>query len=150
MQKNKKEKNICIRVPENRNNLTLEYLTLLPISLNYFNMEQIEHINRIELQGYVGTVRANEYNGTRVANFTVATELLYKTREGAAASETTWHNVVAWDGKGMPDLDRIAKGVPVNVTGRLRVNKYTSPDGTEKYFYEVLANRVNILRNDRT
>jgi len=112
-------------------------------------MEQIEHINRIELQGYVGTVRANEYNGTRVANFTVATELLYKTREGAATSETTWHNVVAWDGRGMPDLDRIVRGVPVNVTGRLRINKYTSPDGVEKYFYEVLANRVNILRDDR-
>ena len=52
-------------------------------------MEQIEHINRIELQGHVGTVRANEYNGSMVVNFTLATELLYKSREGIATAETT-------------------------------------------------------------
>ena len=41
-------------------------------------MEHIEHINRIELQGHVGTVRMNEYNGSKVVNFSLATELLYK------------------------------------------------------------------------
>lgn len=109
-------------------------------------MEHIEHINRIELQGHVGIVRTNEHNGSRVANFTLATELMYKSREGVAVSETTWHNVVAWDGNQMPDLDKIVKGTPVNVTGRLRVNRYTSADGVEKQFYEVLANKVRLLR----
>lgn len=109
-------------------------------------MEQIEHINRIELQGHVGTVRSNEYNGSMVVNFTLATELLYKSREGAATAETTWHNVVAWEGKEMPDLNRITKGTPVNVTGRLRLNRYTTAEGIEKTFYEILANRIRILR----
>lgn len=48
----------------------------------------------------------------------------------------------------MPDLQRIVKGTPVNVCGRLRSSKYTSADGTEKYFYEVLAQRVRILNED--
>lgn len=112
-------------------------------------MEHIEHINRIELQGHVGTVRLNEHNESMVANFTLATELLYKSREGVATSETTWHNIVAWSGKEMPDLNRIVKGTPVNVIGRLRVNRYTTSDGIEKQFYEVLASKVRILK-DRT
>jgi len=49
----------------------------------------------------------------------------------------------------MPDLDLIVKGTPVYVTGRLRINKYTSADGTEKQFYEVMANKVRILKENR-
>ncbi len=107
----------------------------------------MEHINRIEIQGMVGSVRANEYNGSKVANFTVATEVLYKTREGAV-SETTWHTVVVWESKENPDVHKITKGMPVNVVGRLRTSKVTNIDGTEKIYYEVLASRVRILRDE--
>lgn len=110
-------------------------------------MEHFEHINRIELQGRVGTVRTNEYNGSKVANFSLVTDLLYKSKEGLASSETTWHNIVVWEGKDTPDLDKITKGEPVNVIGRLRVSRYTSADGTEKQFYEVLAGKVTLLRD---
>lgn len=102
----------------------------------------MEHINRIELQGRVGNIRTNIVGDTKVANFSLATDYLYKTRDGAAISETTWHNVVAWSGKNMPDLDRIEKGTPLHLTGRLRTSRYTSADGTEKQFYEVLAYRI--------
>lgn len=108
----------------------------------------MESINRIELQGYVGTVRANEHNNCRVVNFSLATELLYKSREGNAISETTWHNIVAWsDKENMPDLSKIVKGTPLHVTGRLRIIRYTSQDGVEKQFYEVLANRIRIIES---
>ena len=110
-------------------------------------MEQFEHINRIELQGYIGTVRTNEYNGSKVVNFTMITEHLYKTREGSAVNEQTWHNIVAWNCKDIPNTDQIEKGIPVNVTGRLRVNRYTTEDGTEKQYYEDLANKVKILKD---
>lgn len=108
-------------------------------------MEHIEHINRIELQGIVGTVRANEHNGSKVVNFTMVTDFLYKTREGGAANEGMWHNIVAWSGRDIQDLDKIEKGAPVYVTGRLRINRYTSADGSEKQFHEVMANKVRVL-----
>ena len=107
----------------------------------------MDHINRIELQGLVGNVRTNEHNGTKVANFSLATDILYKTRDGAA-SETTWHNIVAWEGKDIPDVYRIAKGMPVYVCGRLRTTKVTGIDGTEKTYYEVLAIKVKVLQED--
>ena len=109
-------------------------------------MEHIEHINRIELQGHVGTVRTKEHNGSKVANFTLATEVMYKSRDGIAVSETTWHNIVAWESNQIPDLDKVTKGTPVNIIGRLRENRYTSSDGVEKQYYEVLASKIRFLR----
>ncbi len=108
-------------------------------------MEHIEHINKIELQGRVGTVRVNEHNGSKVVNFTMVTDFLYKTREGGAVNESMWHNIVAWKGRDIQDLDRIGKGVHVYVTGRLRINRFTSEDGTEKQYYEVMAGKVRVL-----
>lgn len=108
-------------------------------------MEQ--HLNRIELRGRVGTVRTNEVNGSKVANFSVVTEYLYKTREGNAVSETTWFNVTAWDGKDMPNLDMISKGKPIYVSGRMRTSRYTSAEGVEKQFYEILAYKVRFIDN---
>ena len=107
----------------------------------------MDHINRIELQGRVGFVRANEFNGSKVANFSLATDILYKTREGVAVSETTWHNIVAWENKDMRDVGSISKGMPVHVVGRLRTTRYTNADGVEKTFYEVMAQKLRILED---
>lgn len=108
----------------------------------------MEHINRIEIQGRVGTVRTNIVNETMVANFSVATDYLYKGKDGTGVSETTWHNVVAWAGKEMPDLRRVTKGTPVYVSGRMRTSKYTTSEGVEKHFYEILAYKVRILGDE--
>lgn len=108
----------------------------------------MEHINRIELQGRVGMVRTNIVGETMVANFSLVTEHLYKTRDGGAVNETTWHYIVAWEGKDMADLTLITKGTAVNVSGRLRASRYTVADGTEKHLYEVVANRIRLLRED--
>ena len=108
-------------------------------------MEQIDYINKVELQGRVGTVRTNEVNGSKVANFSMITEYLYKTRDGAAVNEGVWHNIVAWSSKEIQNIDKIEKGVAVHVTGRLRTNRYTSSDGAEKLYYEVMASKVTVL-----
>ena len=108
----------------------------------------MQHITRIEIQGRVGTVRTNIVNDTMVANFSVATDYLYKSKDNSGVSETTWHNVVVWASKDMPDLRRITKGTPVYVCGRMRTSKYTTSEGTEKYFYEIMANKLRILKNE--
>lgn len=105
----------------------------------------MEHINRIEIQGRVGSVRTNIVGDNMVANFSIVTEYLYKTRDGGAVNEATWHQVTAWEGRDMPDLSLITKGTALNVTGRLRSTRYTSADGTEKHSYEIVAGRIFIL-----
>ena len=108
----------------------------------------MEHLNKIELRGRVGTIRTNEFNGSKVANFSVVTEHLYKTRDGGAANETTWHQITAWEGRDMPDLGIITKGTQLNVTGRLRTFKYTNAEGQERQLYEVVANKIRLITDD--
>lgn len=108
----------------------------------------MEHINKIEIQGRIGTVRSNVINDRKVVNFSVATDYLYKGKDGLGISETTWHNIVAWENKDMPEFDRIQKGTAVNVCGRLRTSRYTSADGTDKTYYEIYANRIKILNEE--
>lgn len=108
----------------------------------------MDHINRIELQGRVGTVRTNIIGENMVANFSLVTEHLYKTRDGGAANETTWHQITAWEGKDMPDLSTITKGMQLNVIGRLRTFRYTNAEGQERQLYEVVAYKIRIVTED--
>ena len=107
----------------------------------------MDYINRIEIQGRVGTVRTNVAGENMVANFSLVTEHMYKSRDGNAVNETTWHHVVAWEGRDMPDLKTIEKGLLLNVKGRVRFTKYTASDGTEKQIYEILASSIKAIGN---
>ncbi len=108
----------------------------------------MEHLNKIELRGRVGTLRTAEVNGNKVANFSVVTEFLYKSRDGNAVSETTWFNVTAWNNKDMPDFSRMTRGMPIYVCGRMRSSKYTSAEGQEKQLYDILAHKVKFLNEE--
>lgn len=108
----------------------------------------MDYINRIELQGRVGTVRTNVVGEAMVAHFSMVTEYLYKTRDGGAANEVTWHNVTAWESREMPDLRSLTKGMAVHVIGRQRTTKYTATDGTERQMNEIAAQKIRILTED--
>ena len=108
----------------------------------------MEHINRIELKGRVGTVRSNTVNESRVVNFSLVTDLLYRNRNGEPISEATWFNVVAWEGKEIFDLHKVEKGASVHLIGRMRTTKYTNSEGVEKQFYEVLATKMRISEEE--
>lgn len=108
----------------------------------------MENINRIELKGRIGSVRSNTHNESKVANFTLVTEFFYKTRGGEVVTETTWFNVVAWEGKEIQDVSRIEKGAAAHVTGRMRTTRYTTEEGIERQYYEVMASKVRIVEED--
>lgn len=107
----------------------------------------MEDVNRIELQGQVGRdARIVTVGDTTVARFNLATSEIYKDRNGVTKVETTWHSVTAWKGKNMPDFSSIVKGCTVHVVGRLRQSRYTTAEGKEEIFYEVLARSVDIVK----
>ena len=108
----------------------------------------MNHINKIELQGRVGTIRTNIVGDNMVAGFSLVTEYLYKSRDGGAVNETTWHQITAWEGKDMPDLSTITKGMPLHVTGRLRTFRHTNSEGVEKQLYEVVASKIRVLTEE--
>ena len=107
----------------------------------------MEQLNRIELRGNVGNIRVSNVGGNQVARLSLATNYMYKAKDGEAVVETTWHNIVAWSGKGMPEFSAISKGRPLYVCGRLKIYRYTGNDGIEKQIYEVIANRMSVVED---
>ena len=109
------------------------------------------NINKIELQGCIGSVRLSAFNGKNAARLSVATNYIYKSKEGEAVIETTWHSVSAWEnGRGIKGLDTLKKGDCVHVRGRVRTVKYTDSEGQERTSCEVVATSVKLLREKQT
>lgn len=107
----------------------------------------MEHLNRMQIRGTVGSVRLNTVVGSKVANFSVSTDYCYKSLEGMFVCETTWHNVVCWQNTCDVDLEQIDKGCNVFVEGRLRTTRYTCSNGSEKVLYELIASRVELVKD---
>ena len=105
----------------------------------------MEQLNSVTLRGIIGSVRVQDIQDRKVANFTVATNFAFKGRDGEAIIETTWHNVTAWSGGKTADLANLQKGQCVEVHGRLRNQRYTSSDGTERSSVDILAREVKVL-----
>jgi single-strand DNA-binding protein len=105
----------------------------------------MEFLNRIEIRGVVGRAEINTFNGTQVCNFSVVTEYSTRDRDGNPDVDITWFNVSAWQGPSMPDFYEVQKGTWVEVSGRLRIRKYTTQDNEERQSMDILARTVKMV-----
>lgn len=105
----------------------------------------MEQLNKVQLRGYIGSIRVQTVGCSKVARFTVATNYAYRGQDGCAVIETTWHNVTAWEGNSIHDLDSLKKGDAIDVIGRLKNQRYTSADGTERSSVEILASSLKVI-----
>ena len=104
----------------------------------------MEFKNKIEIAGIVGNANVTEVGGTKVVRFSVCTEYMYKSRDGSPVIDVTWFNCSAWEKSTLPPFDKIVKGTPVSLVGRVRHHKYTV-DGIERTTFEVLVKDMEIL-----
>ncbi|MDQ1296581.1 MAG: single-strand DNA-binding protein [Bacteroidota bacterium] len=88
-------------------------------------------------------------SGKKVANFTLATKDDYKNTEGQKVSETTWHNIVAWNGLAEIASKFLKKGREVAVEGRINYKTYEDKQGTTKYFTEIVLSDLLLLRSSK-
>ncbi len=102
-------------------------------------------MNRIEIRGIIGSVNVKDIGDTKVANISVATDYAYKSQDDSIVIETTWHNVVAWEGKEIQNLDQLEKGSFVHICGRLRNRKYVASDGSERAVCDIVAQSVELV-----
>lgn len=107
--------------------------------------ERLIQLNRVELRGNVGSVHRTKTGDIETIRFSLVTNYVYKAKDGNPVIETTWHNIVVWQGRNMPDLGRLDKGIGVYLTGRIRSSKYTAADGSEKTGFEIIAAEIEIL-----
>jgi len=105
--------------------------------------------NRVMLIGNLGMdpeVKTTE-TGKKVTHFTIATSDGYKNADGQKVSETTWHNIVAWNGLADVAGKYLKKGKEVAVEGRIVYRTYEDKKGVTKNITEIVLNDLLLLRN---
>ena len=117
------------------------------VSKTVITDKTMEFLNRIEIQGVVGSVKITPVGDTRVARFSVCTETTYKGTAGIVI-DCCWFQVSAWESEKITCLDQIEKGKAVRVSGRVRVQRYTDNEGIERQCWEVMAREVELMKED--
>lgn len=84
-------------------------------------------------------------SGKKVARFTIATNDTYKNQKGEKVTNTSWHNIVAWDK--LADIlgQYVEKGMEIALEGKLTTRNYIDKDGNKKYITEIVANEMLML-----
>ncbi len=103
--------------------------------------------NKVQLIGNLGSKPAikNTENGKKLAQFSVATNEVYRNAKGDKVTETQWHRVIAW-GKVAEIAEKyLDKGKEVAIEGKLINRSYTDKDGNKKYISEVQVNELLML-----
>jgi single-strand DNA-binding protein len=105
--------------------------------------------NRVTLIGNLGhdpEIKTIE-SGKKVAHFTLATDDTFKNGDGQKVKETTWHNIVAWNGLADIAGKYLKKGKEVAVEGRIVYKTYEDKKGVTKSSTEIVLSDLVLLRN---
>jgi single-strand DNA-binding protein len=103
--------------------------------------------NKVQLIGYLGNAPEikNTESGKKLAHFSIATNETYQNNKGEKITETTWHNLVAWEKLAETAEKYLLKGMEIAIEGKLVNRNYNDKDGTKKYITEVLVNEILML-----
>ena len=106
-------------------------------------------LNRVTIIGYLGQdpeMRHLPTSGQPVAHFSVATDEVFKARDGTRQERVDWHNIVVFGKAAESCKDYLKKGRQVYVEGRLRTREFEAKDnGGKRQRTEIIANRVQFL-----
>jgi single-strand DNA-binding protein len=81
-------------------------------------------------------------SGIQVASFSVATNRVWKDKNGAKQESADYHNVVVFGRQADTVNQYLKKGASVLVEGRMQTRSWDGPDGQKKYRTEIVADRV--------
>jgi single-strand DNA-binding protein len=107
--------------------------------------------NRVQLIGNLGQdpeTKALE-SGKKVTRFTLATSESFKNTDGQKVNETTWHNIVAWNGLADIAAKYLKKGHQVAIEGKIVYRTYEDKNKVTKYITEIVANDLLMLKSPK-
>jgi single-strand DNA-binding protein len=85
--------------------------------------------------------------GSTVANFNVATNRVWKDKDGNSKEETTWLRVVAWNRLAEIVKEYVKKGHRIYVEGRIQTRSWEDQNGQTRYMTEIVANQIQMLES---
>jgi len=81
-------------------------------------------------------------SGVKVATIGVATNRVYKDKNGVRQEDTQFHNVVVFGAQAETSAQYLKKGQTVLVEGRMQTRSWDAADGQKRYRTEIVADRV--------
>ena len=105
-------------------------------------------LNKVMLIGRLGKDPDMVYfegSDTVKASFTMATNEVYRDREGNKIEKTDWHNVVMWRGLARVAEKYLRKGSRVYVEGKLKTRSWEDQSGMKRYITEVEVSDMQML-----
>ncbi len=81
-------------------------------------------------------------SGMNVCSFSVATNRVYKDRDGKKQEQTDFHNIVVFGRQADTVIQYLKKGSSVFVEGRIQTRSWEGKEGEKKYRTEIVADRV--------
>jgi single-strand DNA-binding protein len=109
--------------------------------------ERMASVNKVILIGNLGRDPELRYtqNGQAVANFTLATNERFSTKDGDKQERTEWHRIVAWGRTGELCAQYLSKGRSVYLEGRLQTREWEDKEGQKRKTTEIVATTVQFL-----
>jgi single-strand DNA-binding protein len=81
-------------------------------------------------------------SGVQVTSFSVATNRVWKDKNGAKQESADYHNIVVFGRQAETVAQFLRKGSSVLVEGRMQTRSWDGPDGKKNYRTEIVADRV--------
>lgn len=81
-------------------------------------------------------------SGAQVCEFSVATNRVWKDKNGARQESTDYHNVVVFGRQAELIKQYLHKGSGVFLEGRIQTRSWEAGDGTKRYRTEIVADRI--------
>jgi len=111
------------------------------------------NINKATVAGHITNVIELKAlpSGMHVANFSIATNRVWKDKDGQKQEESEFHNVVAY-GKTAETVHKwFGKGSPIYIEGRMKTRSWDGEDGKKRYRTEVVMDSFQFVgsKNDR-
>jgi single-strand DNA-binding protein len=110
-------------------------------------------LNKVTLIGNLGNdpeIRTTS-NGSKVANFSLATTRQWNSASGEKQEKTEWHKCIAWNtggkGTGLADvIERyVHKGDKLYVEGRIEYRQYEDKEKQTRYVTEINVREILLL-----
>lgn len=83
-------------------------------------------------------------SGTAVVSFAIATNRVWKDKQGAKQQDTQFHNVVAFGRQAEVIKQYSSKGAMLMVEGRIQTRSWDAQDGSKKYMTEIVAESIQL------
>ena len=104
-------------------------------------------LNKVMIIGNLGRDPEVRYTqgGSAVANLNIATNEVWKDKEGQKQERTEWHRVVVWGKQAEIAKEYLSKGRSVYIEGSLQTRQWDDKDGNKRYTTEIRCQRFVML-----